>query len=185
MAVIAFLACAISSATEPGAIVEQSMDAAKRGDWARGSALMHPDALAAAKALFRPIVDSDATGSVAQLFFGVADLESYDALSNEATYTALWSNLSSKIPAFGEAARSSQVLVIGAVRESSDLVHVVYRGLASSGGINISKVSVATLKLDEGQWRLMLSGRIDGLAARLKDFARIATQSPSTPVTTD
>lgn len=163
-----------AAALKPEEVVASSLANSKAGDWLAVTRQTHPEALAASKALFRQVLVADSSGEVGSLFFGVKSLGEYDALSDADAYTALWQNLTTKIPIFGEALKNAEEMEIGSVAEGEDVVHVVYRESSSAQQIRLTKVSVQTLKRSNGEWKLMLSGSIDGLAARLAQFAKVA-----------
>lgn len=178
-----FMTLALATAMNAGAasptdVVSQSFAVTKKGDWAAYTQMTHPEALAAAKRMFRAVVAVDTTGRVGDLFFGVNSLEQFDALSDAAAYTALWQNLTTKLPVLGDAIRSAEDSIIGTVPEGADVVHVVCRESASTQGISMSKVSVITVKKSGEDWKLMLAGNFDGLAARLGQFAKAIPAPP-------
>ena len=132
---------------------------------------MHPDALAKAKRMFGAVVAADASGRVGELFFGVDDTKSYDALSDSGCFVALMTNLSKHMPAFAEAMKTAEFHVIGILPEGKDLSHVVYRTDAKAEDLEITRTSVLSLRRHGGEWRMLLTGNIEGLAARLSQMS--------------
>ena len=158
-------------AQSPQVIANITMAAAKKGDWATYTRHMHPDALAKAKRMFGAVVAADASGRARKLFFGVEDMKSYDALSDSACFTALMTNLTEHMPAFGEAMKNAEFHVIGTLPEGKDLVHVVYRTDTKAEDLEVTRTSVLSLRRYKDEWRMLLAGNIEGLAARLSQMA--------------
>jgi hypothetical protein len=155
----------------PEAVAGAAAEFAKQGDWPAYARSMHPDALAGAKRLFRPLVARDASGRVGKTFFGVSSVKQYDAMSDSTTFQALMENLTMNLPAFGEAMRTADFKIIGTVPEGDDLVHVVYKADARVDDLAISRTSVMSLRKYQGEWRLLLAGNIEGLAGRLSQLS--------------
>jgi hypothetical protein len=130
----------------PEEVAKASMELVRKGDWSAYARLMHPEALAEAKRLFRPIIAADTSGKVGELFFGVKNSTQYDALSEIAAFEALMTNLTKNIPAFTEALKTVDFTIVGSLPEGEEFVHVVYRGGAKAEGVAISKTSVVTLR---------------------------------------
>lgn len=158
--------------------LELSWQLTKHHDWAAVSLLMHPDALAQAKKLFRTIVLADSSGSVGDMFFGISSIESYDQLTDEEAYSALWNNLSTWVPGLSDAIKSAEVVTIGSVHEGDDLVHIVCRESAAAQSVSISKITVSTLKRHGDEWKLMLSANIEGIGARIQQLAGAIVRQP-------
>ena len=59
-------------------------------------------------------------------------------------------------------------LSIGAVAEGDSLVHVVNRTNLNIGGQSITEMNVVTLKKIEGEWRLLLSPKVEGIAQMIR-----------------
>ncbi len=151
----------------PEAVAKRGIDAARTSDWPGYTAVMHPEALAALKEMFRPIVAIEAGGEFRKMFFGVETTEQFEALTDAGAFEALMKSLSTNVPGFAEAMASAQFEPIGTLPEGAELVHLVYRTDAATQGLKISKTSVLTLRRYEGQWRMLLSGSIEGIAQRL------------------
>jgi hypothetical protein len=156
----------------PEQVAKTSMEFTVKGDWASFARLMHPEALAAARGMFRPIFDADKSGQFGEAFFGVKTPAEFDALSDVAAFEALMTNLTKNIPLFTDVLKSAEFSIVGSVAEGTELVHVVYRTGAKAEGLTISKLSVVSLRRHQGRWRLLLTGNIDGLAAAFLQKAK-------------
>jgi hypothetical protein len=170
-ALAAFGTAAAKEAVSPQAAAAVAMAAAKKGDWAAYTHAMHPDALAKSKEMFGAVVAADESGRVRELFFGVGDTKSYDALSDSACFVALMTNLTQHMPAFAEVMKSAEFHVIGTLPEGNDQAHIVYRTDAKAEKLAITRTSVLSLRRYGNEWRMLLTGSIEGLAARLSQMA--------------
>ena len=155
----------------PETTATAAMASAKKGAWSEYTHAMHPDALKKAKQIFRPLVAADESGQVGNMFFGVAGVPQYDAMSDSATFVALMVNLTKNLPAFAEAMKTAEFHIVGTVGEGKDLVHVVYRADAKVEDLAMSKMSVLSLRRFGDEWRLLLTGSLEGLAARLSQMS--------------
>lgn len=163
---------ALADTSTPEVLAAKTSAFAKKGDWASYANLMHPEALSSLKKIFRPIAKADESGQVLRRLFGVQSLDRYDSMADTAIFQALMSNLTRNFPGFADAMQSHETDVIGSVPEGKDLVHVVYRFGAKTEGMTISKTSVITFRQHNGQWRALLTGNIEGLAARLSQLSQ-------------
>lgn len=172
-----FLLCSAApsvaqDATSPEALARAAAEATKKGDWAAFSQLMHPEALAELKRIFRPIVAIEGAGPMRSAFFGIEKVEQFDALDDAAVFERLMTNMAKNVPGMAEAMASSEMFIVGSLPEGDQLVHVVYHTGAKTEGMVFSKTSVMTFRRYQGGWRALLAGNIEGLAARLGQMAR-------------
>ncbi len=151
----------------PEDAAKASMDYTSKGDWSAYAKMMHPEALAELRRMFQPLVAGDKSGEIAEIFFGVKTAKQFDALSDVGVFEALMINITKNIPGFTDALKTVDFKIVGTVTEGEELAHVVYRGDAKVGGINISNTTVMTLRRHQGQWRLILDSNIEGLAATI------------------
>ena len=163
----------------PESVASRYMEAMRRGDWATCARLMHPEALRQLKQMFRPIVLAEPTRQVGITFFNVRTAAEYERLSAEQALERLMRGVTQMTPELRSAMATSQFELIGHVREAPDLAHVVYRMKVTTQGIGMTKTTVMSLRKSGANWRGLLSGDIEGLAAAL---SRTATpRPPSTP----
>lgn len=174
--VLALLCLAVPVAAQepasPEALARAAAEATKKGDWAAFARLMHPEALAELKRMFRPIIAAEGAGAMRAAFFGTEKVEQFDALDDVAVFERLMTNLAKNVPGMAEAMASSEMFVVGSLPEGDQLVHVVYHAGAKTEGMTFSKTSVMTFRRYQGEWRALLAGSIEGLAARLGQMAR-------------
>ena len=159
-------------ATSPEALARGAAEMMKKGDWAGFARMMHPEALAELKRIFRPLVAAEGAGPMRSAFFGTEKIEQFDALDDAAVFERLMANLAKNVPGVAEAMASSEMFIVGSLPEGDQLVHVVYHSGAKAEGMIFSKTSVMTFRRYQGEWRALLAGNIEGLAARLGQMAR-------------
>jgi hypothetical protein len=158
-------------AAKPEDVARQMMTLTKQADWPAYAKLMHPDALKEFKRMFGEMMTSEGTKELGRMFFDTPDAAAYNAVAPDVLFVRFMTNLTKNVPQFAEALKSSEGKVIGGVAEGEDVMHVVYRGSAAAEGISVSRVNAITLRKHEGQWRVLLSGEIGGIADRLKQLA--------------
>lgn len=156
----------------PEDVAREMFTVTRESNWTAHTRLLHPDALAEFKRMFRELVAAEPTGEVGKLFFNAANVQAYDSQDAGILFERFMSNLAKIVPQFAEALKSLDGTVVGTVTEGADTVHVVYRSSASAEGMSISKVSVLTLRKHDGEWKALLSGSFEGMAARLEQLAK-------------
>lgn len=164
--VVAPVGAAETGAATPEEVAREMLALTRAGDWTGYAKLLHPEALVAFQRMFREVVAGDPSHEAGKQLFGVADLAAFDALPANDVFQRLMATLT-KIPQFAAALASADGVVVGSVTEGADLVHVVFRLSASADSMTFSRVSAMTLRRSEGQWRALLSGNIEGIAAAL------------------
>jgi len=152
------------------------MEAMRRGDWKTCAELMHPDALAQLKRLFRPLVAGDQGRTVGTLFFNVRTPAEYERLTEPQAFERLMRGLIQMMPDMRAMMGASSFNIVGHVPEAPDVAHVVYRMKMSTQGIEMTKTTVMSLRRSGTSWRGLLTGDIEGLAAA---FARMGASSPA------
>ncbi len=163
---------AAQEASSPEALAKAASEATKKGDWTAFARLMHPEALAEFKRIFRALVAGEGAGPLRSAFFGVEKLEQVDALDDVYVFERLMTNLAKNVPGMAEAMAGSEMFIVGSLPEGDQLVHVVYHAGAKTEGMIFSKTSVMTFRRHQGEWRALLAGNIEGLAARLGQMAK-------------
>ena len=167
---IAALAAAAQEAS-PEQVLARTVVAAQAGTWEGDAAEMHPEALAGARRLFMPLVEADPGGKFVTGFFGVANAAELQKASDREVFVRLFQGLARTVPGYAEAISNSEMEPIGTIYEPPELVHVLYRFRTGADSLGIERTQVASLKKHQGAWKLMLTGSIEGIAARLKQLA--------------
>ncbi len=142
-------------------------DALRQRDYARAAAYFDPVALQE----FR-----DTTSFVSELppamqreflvtFFGAtATAEKVEALSNAERFAAFLRVVMESAPGVV----FQGVTVIGEVPEGEDMRHVVTRSRLSANGVELDAVEVISFRRADGKWRVLMSGKMKGLAAQVR-----------------
>lgn len=164
--VVAPVGAAQTVAPAPEDVAREMLALTRAGDWPAYAKLLHPEALVALQRMFHDVVAGDTSHEAGRQLFAVADVAAFDALPPSAVFERLMATLT-RIPQFAAALASAEGVVVGSVAEGADFVHVVFRVSASADSLTFSRVSAMTLRKFEGQWRALLSGNIEGIAAAL------------------
>lgn len=156
----------------PDVFVDRYIAATRAMEWDSVAAMMHSTALSDFKQLMRPAVTADSTGEMSHLLFDVVGAAAYDSLPPARVFSRLMRSLVTLNPLMGEALAGAEAKVIGAVPEGEDLMHVVYRmgvgvGVGDSA-LAVTKLEVISLRRENGVWRCLLTGNVQGLAEVLR-----------------
>jgi hypothetical protein len=157
----------------PEAAATAYYEAFRSGELDEVTALMHPEALAAFRAMVMPAAEqvlgdgSDALDPEAtQLLLSLAGEDSLATLrveSDSAFFTRFMRWILRVHPAMADTLAGAVITPLGSVPEGTQ-AHVVYRMKLSLLGLNANRVDVLTLKRDEkGDWKLLLTGDLEGL----------------------
>ena len=184
-ATAAEIATAQTPKTEtPESVAARYTRAMQSKNWKASAALMHPDALKQLKKMFRPIVFAAPDLELGKTFFGVKTAAEFDRLSGAQSYERLMAALIKLNPETGLALANSKSQIIGHVLEGENTAHVVYRMTARVRGISITKLGVMPLRKSGHNWRGLLTGDIEGMAAALSGMNAPQTASKSPRKTT-
>ena len=174
VAVAALAACfAVStisaqSASTPEEFAQSYIAAMQTADWSTAAQLMHPDALAEFKTMFVPLVGMDKSGEVAQSLFGAADSAALANTPADSVFARFMTAITGASPDLWELMSGAQTEIIGHVLEGdTGIAHVVFRMHMTMDGITARKVDAMPVKRYEGQWRALLTGNIEGMAAAI------------------
>ena len=102
------------------------------------------------------------------LFKDIKSVDDLRKLDDVTFFTGFLEGVMQMQPRLRDAFRGTTLEVIGHVREGPDVIHVVYRGTVTMGDVKVTKLSVMSLKSNANEWRLLLTGDIEGMAATLK-----------------
>ncbi len=132
---------------------------------------LHPEALAAFREMLMPLFEGTGppnTKEMLSLFGPNATTETVRTLS-PAEFMRTFLSLGDR--QLGK--RSIQfrpVEILGSVQEGS-VTHVVVRTGVASKGVTVATMEVASVKKDGTQWRLLLSGYMEGVANAIRGEA--------------
>ena len=174
LALATVLSCSGGGNTTGGEATEvatKAYDAFRQADWETYASLLHPEALSRYESILRPVFDAviqvDSAGNMSEefkWFDRIINTEEFLNMTPKDFFAFSMDEIVSAVPGLGAAMKSSNIDVIGEIPEGDTLVHVVVRTSAEAMGIGMTEVSVLTTRKSEGEYRLMLSGQIEGLA---------------------
>lgn len=158
----------------PESVVGSYLEAMKAGQYLESAKLMHPEALEKFRTVLLPLAEAEQESgeanpadSLLALFRGVPDVAALKKLPPAEFFAAFFGGVTDANPMLKEALASGSMTAIGSVPEG-DTIHVVCRTSAAVEGISISKMEVVSLKRSAGEWRVLLSGEIEGMAQALR-----------------
>ena len=102
------------------------------------------------------------------LLDGVKDFAAAQALSGPAFFNAFLNGLAKLNPSFAASLRSASGEVLGSVPEGADTLHFVCRSNSKMGELSLTKMTVVTVRRVGGEWKIALSGEIEGLAETIR-----------------
>lgn len=156
----------------PEALARAALLSIKEGRIKDYGQLMHPEAMKQLKEIMLPIVEGAAQEGAADqllaLFANVESVEDLRAVSDQEFFVAFFQGVMQVVPQLSQVMQQADMEVIGHVAEGADTVHVVYRIKLTQEELKVTKLSVLTAKSDKGQWKLMLTGEVEGVAAALQ-----------------
>jgi hypothetical protein len=167
-----------TAAATPEAATTGYMAAVSRGDWIGAAKRMHPEALQKLKQMIQPIFSVPGSEAGTKAIFGISKPVDYDRMTGEQVFERLMRFMLRQSPELASAMRGAQNTVIGHVTEGTELAHVVYRMTVSVNEISVTQTGVVSLKKSGEEWRVLLTGEMEGLAAALAQAAKRARTSP-------
>ena len=164
---MSLFAGAAQAAGTPEQLAVEYMAALKKDGVAAAAAYIHPEELARFKEMLMPLVRREAaTGEHAMidvLFGQGTKLAQVESMAPLHFTNALMRALAGKL----EDVKFNDVEVLGTVREK-EVVHVVTRvNVELSPTVKLKNVDVISTKRFGEEWKLLLTGQLEGLAAGL------------------
>ena len=155
----------------PEGTASAAMAAMAAQDFQQYSLYMHPAALADFKRTMMEVVESAAEAKgeaqLLALFDGVNGLDGLRKLDDRQFFTSFLDGVMTKIPMMKEALSGADMQMLGHVMEG-EVAHVVARVSVKMQGASIKKMSVVSLQKDGGEWKMLLTGELEGFARMLK-----------------
>ena len=175
---LSLLLCAgsLSHAQEPSREAERAVErfytAFHQQRWTESAALVHPEALAHLKQTLADTADSvrdpGQRKQLLQAFGGVETADAFRQVSAEIIFVRLFQLVSRRAPAeFAANRENTAIRVIGSVAEG-DLRHVVFRTSSRNQPAAKSAASVASLKRDTNQWKVLDSTEFNSLLQTIR-----------------
>jgi hypothetical protein len=152
-------------ADSPEALVKAYTAAMQKDGMSVVSRYIHPDELKRFKDMLMPWVRKDASQKnevIPGLFGAEATLASVEAMPPSQFMDAFMRIAGEQLKelSFGDCE------IVGTIREK-DMTHVVARVAASVKGVQIKQMEVITVKPFGKEWKLLLSGELEGMAAAI------------------
>jgi len=161
----------------PEPLVHAYFDAFKEGDMEKVAAIMHSDELSKFKDMMLPIIkkginatdeDSEQEDVMAvKLFTQDASIETISEEGPREFFARFMNWIMILNPAMKDSLTGAKIKTVGHIPED-DLTHVVYRISFDVMGSSMSQMSVMSMKKQEGEWKLMLTGEIEGLSQMMQ-----------------
>jgi len=147
-------------------VAAQYISALQNGRLHETAALAHREALTSIRKLVEVLAKIDEGGTFRSQVLKVGPEVDIAKLTDQQYYAA-FVGLAYGQPGVQEALRSATSTILGVVPEGETL-HVLHRMKMTVEEIEISKMEVLSLRMDNGQWRVMLSGDIESMRRRLE-----------------
>jgi hypothetical protein len=161
-------------AASPESVVKSYLEALKSGEYLAVAEMMHPEALEKFRGMLLPIAEEAAGANKEEsflvLFRGVADVAALKKLSPAEFFAAFFGGVTDANPVLKDALASGSMNPIGSVPEG-DMLHMVCRTSVSVEGLSLTKMEVISLRQSQGNWRVLLSGEMEGIAQALRKAA--------------
>ncbi|WP_363796823.1 hypothetical protein ABU614_16335 [Lysobacter firmicutimachus] len=161
-------AAPVTGAT-PEAVAQAYVEALRSKGMTALPEYIHPDELQRFKDMLAPMfaqAEEPAKQNIARMMFGPkATAESIQALSRAEFMRGFMTLAETQMKAMNVTLGDSRIL--GAVKEG-EIVHRVTRNSAGAGELRLTQLEVVSLKPYQGSWRVLLSGKLEGMAQALK-----------------
>jgi hypothetical protein len=165
MSVLSLAASVAQAAGTPEATVKEYMAALQKDGMVAVSRFLHPDELKRFKEMLLPMFRKDATAK-SEIIHGIygaeATLTSVEAMPPAEFMDGFMRLAGEQLSGatFGDSD------VLGTVSEK-DVVHVLARATTKVKELQVRTVTVVSTRQSGGDWKLMLTGELEGLAAAL------------------
>jgi hypothetical protein len=142
-----------------------------KGDMAALADYMHGEELKKFRDMILPILEegikSGEDSEVLKGFTRGDPLEKVQQYSPKEFFRRFLAWITEINPGMTDILKNSTFIPIGHVADG-DLIHVVFRMNTKIEGVTITKVSVMSLKKDGAEWKLLLTGEIEGMTKALQ-----------------
>lgn len=160
----------------PEQVAQAYVDAIRSKGMTAVPAFMHPEELERFRQMLVPVLVSDtpiAANLRTALFGPGSTAGSVQSMDSEQFMGGVKAFAQEQMNAMNvNVGRSS---ILGIVKEG-DVVHLVTRNTVGAGPLQLTQLEVVSLQPYRDSWRLLLSGKLEGMARALE--ARTATPSP-------
>jgi hypothetical protein len=163
----------------PEQVADAYLDAIRTEGFAVVPDYIHPDERERFRGMLLPVLlgDGPAAEPLRKAFFGEkATPASVQAMDAKAFMQGFMGFAQNQMATLDVSIGRSEML--GSVREG-DVVHLVTRSTAGAGALQLTQMEVISLKPYEDTWRLMLSGKMEGMAQALSARAAAGSSKPN------
>ncbi|MGH8062053.1 MAG: hypothetical protein ACREO7_08575 [Pseudoxanthomonas sp.] len=168
-ALLLFTSVPAIAADTPEQICEQYLAAIKQRGMVAVPDFIHPEELERFKDMLMPLFEESGPPNREELirgFFGEeATLESVAVMAPDDFMRAFMGIADVQMKKLNISIGKTEIL--GSVKEGTT-VHLITRATAGTGDFKLTQLEVASLKPSGDTWRLLLSGRLEGMAQALK-----------------
>jgi hypothetical protein len=155
----------------PKKVATAAFESLRNTDWATYSTYLTQDALQNFQAQvvngLGAIIPRDADGNPSDSFQIMGQMYETRALTMlpaDSFMVEILSQLFETTPQLGQTFATIQNEIVGGVKEGETFTHLVIRNEYAFQGEPVQEMSVSTLRLDNGEWKMMLSHQIRGIA---------------------
>jgi hypothetical protein len=180
---VSLLAPSAATATPSGPeeVAQAYAEALRSGGMVAAADFLHPDELQKFREMLVPLLagdEGDAGKQVRQAFFGPgATAASLREMSAQDFMRGFMRFMDEQMARTN--VRIESVSILGTVEEG-EIVHLVTRNIVTAGELKLTALEVLSLKPHQGGWKVMLTGKMDGLAQTLKAQLS-APKAPASP----
>lgn len=168
--VLLFLSVTCAYGQGASEMVAEYFDVLQSQDYEKAATYFDPTALREFRQMLEFISEIPAAEqeNILQAFFGPsASQESVSKLSDSDFFGSFLRAIMAQASAAGEV-NFDGLEILGEVAEGQDLLHVVTRNKVSVGEIEVEAMEVISLRKAGDSWRLLLSGKMKGMASQLR-----------------
>ena len=157
----------------PDSLATEFQTALRAMAWSPAATRIHPDGLRRLHDQIDMLVEVDSATTLEVLFDGIGAAE-YRSLSSADVFIRVMVYMANDMPGLLHALVVRDVGIIGAVMETQDLAHVVYRSEARLSGA-VRELRVMTLKRSPDGWRVLETPELDVIREALRGIPRRGT----------
>jgi len=160
----------------PEEMIQLYFDAFKKNDLKQVADNMHEGELAKFKDVMMPVIEKGVESAAGgytddhvalRLFVQSENIEAIRADSPKEFFLRFLNWVMQLNPMMKTSLDGATIQVLGSVPES-DMAHVVYRMSLDLFGARMSQLAVMSVKKQDGEWKLMMTGEIEGMGKLLQ-----------------
>ncbi|WP_089728840.1 hypothetical protein [Candidatus Thiosymbion oneisti] len=165
-----FLIASLSYASTPEELSKSYFDFMKEDQWDKLVELYDPSALRDMREMlsfFSEVPDEMAPQMLAQFFGPGMTKATLKTMSDTDFFSSFFKGVMAQAEQLGQL-EFKQVDILGTVPEGENLRHVLARTHAKLGDMTMETMEVVSFKKTEGGWKILMQGKIKGMAQQLK-----------------